>query len=448
MRTKNTYDLVRYPTHPRSQTHPDSLAAVATLFGMKPAPVTRCRVLELGCGDGGNLLPMAYALPESEFTGIDLAPGAVAEARAAADAIGLRNTRLIVQDLRELSGKSGEFDYIIAHGLYSWVPDHVREHLLSICRECLAPAGVALISYNCYPGGHLRQMFRGMLRYHVRGIEDPEAMLAEARRFLRFFLEARMLSPEWQALADREARAMLDRDDAGLFHDDLAPINHAVWFHQFAGHVGRHRLQYLGEAEPYEMFDHRNVLSWLEGGVLETEQHLDFLKARRFRQSLLCHAGVPLDRGAGPERMDCFFFAASGREVAMATEDTPAGMVAQALRDVFPLPVPFEELLPYAGGLEALREILFSLVASGFADLHVHDFPCADSLSAHPRASALARYQAQRSNSVTNLCHMVVELDDTARETLLLLDGTRTPEEIDKGRDWLQWMAETALLEA
>lgn len=441
------YDQIPYPTHPRSQTHPDCLAAVAKLFGMSPAPVASCRVLELGCGDGGNLLPMAYALPRSEFTGIDLADGAVAEARGTLEALRLQNVRLITGDLREAGRDLGQFDYIIAHGLYSWVPEDVREHLLWICRECLSPAGVALVSYNCYPGGHIRQMFREMLRYHVRGMEDPHRVLEEARRFLRFFLEARMLSPEWQALADREARLMLERDDAGLYHDDLAAINQPVWFHEFAAHAARYQLQYLGEAEPYEMFDHRNVLAWLEGGAPEIEQHLDFLKARRFRQTLLCRQGVELDRNAGPARMDEFLFSASGREVAVASENAPARQVAQALRDVFPLPVPFDDLLPYAGSLDSLREILFSLVAAGFADLHVYDFPCADTVSERPRASAVARYQAERSTSVTNLCHLVVELDDSARELIRLLDGTRTAKEIGPGGEWLQWMAETALLE-
>jgi SAM-dependent methyltransferase len=442
------YDLVPYPTYPRSQTHPDCLAAVATLFGMRPAPVARCRVLELGCGDGGNLLPMAYALPASEFTGIDLSRHAVEEARRMAEALRLRNLRLIAGDLREIGAGFGEFDYIIAHGLYSWVPEDAREHLLWICRECLAPAGVAFVSYNCYPGGHLRQMLRDMLRYHVRGIPEPRRAMDEARCFLRFYLEARMLGPEWQALADREAKAMLERDDAVLYHDDLAAINQPVWFHQFAAHAARHGLQYLGEAEPYEMFDPRGVLEWLQSGLLEREQHLDFLKARRFRQTLLCRDTVELDRDAGPARMDRFLFSASGREVGIATEDGPARQVAQALRDVFPLPVPFDELLPYAGSAASLREILFSLVVAGFADLHVYDFPCADTVSERPRASAVARYQAERSASVTNLCHLVVELDDAARQVIRLLDGTRTPGEVGSGAEWLEWMAQTALLEA
>jgi SAM-dependent methyltransferase len=441
------YERVPYPTYPRGQTHPDCLASVATLFGIEAAPVARCRVLELGCGNGGNLLPMAYALPETQFTGIDLAQEAIEEAGRMMGALRLANVRLIAGDLVEIGPGFGEFDYIIAHGLYSWVPQAMRDHLLSICRECLASNGVAFISYNCYPGGHVRQMFRGMMRYHVRGIEDPHRAIAEARRFLRVFLETRMLGPEWQALLDREANIILERDDAGIYHDDLAPVNDPVWFHEFAAHAARFGLQYLGEAEPYEMFDHRGVLASLDGNLLDREQHLDFLKARRFRQTLLCRDSVTLDRNAGPDKMDLFHFSASGRKMGIATEDGPARQVAQALQDVFPLPASFGDLLPYAGNAESLREILFSLVMAGFADLHVHDFPCADSVSERPRASAVARYQAERSSSVTNLCHLVVELDDTARQVIRLLDGTRTAEEIGPAREWLEWMAETALLE-
>ena len=122
---------------------------------------------------------------------------------------------------------------------------------MGICRECLAPQGVAFVSYNCYPGGHLRQMLRGMLRYHVRGIEEPGRELAEARRFLRFFLEAACSPPSGRRWPIARRGPCSERDDAGLYHDDLAAVNDPAWFHQFAGHAGRYGLQYRGEAEPF-----------------------------------------------------------------------------------------------------------------------------------------------------------------------------------------------------
>src|SRR5205085_5325475 len=127
---------------PRIETHPDRLAAIGTLFGMETAPVTSCRVLELGCGDGGNLVPMAYFLPGSHFVGVDLAAGAVAQGNRAITDLKLRNIVLRQQDLRDLDESSGEFDYIVAHGLYSWLPADVRDRLMTLCRELLAPQGI------------------------------------------------------------------------------------------------------------------------------------------------------------------------------------------------------------------------------------------------------------------------------------------------------------------
>ena len=168
----NSYHQVPYLTVPLAQTHPDRLASVAALFGMAPAPVTACRVLEVGCGTGGNLIPMAYFLPGSRFTGIDLAEGAVAEGLRAAGELGLGNLDLIAMDLCEIGPAMGEFDYIIAHGVYSWIPEDVRDRLLAVCRERLAPQGVACISYNALPGRHVRMMLREMMLYHTRDCTD------------------------------------------------------------------------------------------------------------------------------------------------------------------------------------------------------------------------------------------------------------------------------------
>src|SRR5438093_4154914 len=139
--TRTTYDEVLYPSHTHSQTHPDRLATIATLFGMTPAPVDGCRVLELGCGDGGNLIPMAFGLPGSEFVGIDLAARPIGSGQALVEALGLKNITLRPLDIMQISSDFGRFDYIIAHGLYSWVPPAVQDKILAICKANLAPEG-------------------------------------------------------------------------------------------------------------------------------------------------------------------------------------------------------------------------------------------------------------------------------------------------------------------
>jgi hypothetical protein len=116
--------------------------------------------------------------------------------------------------------------------------------------------------------------------------------------------------------------------------------------------------------------------------------------------------------------------------------------VRSALRDAYPLPLPFAELMPYAGGLTPLREILFSLVQGGVADVHVYDFPCEESVTEWPRATGIARYQSIGSRFVTSVVHCLVELTERDRRLLLRLDGTRRR----RGRA-VEWMARMGLLE-
>src|ERR1700712_5467051 len=153
MADASPYDAVLYPARAFVQTHPDRLATLATLFGLSPAPPGDCRVLELGCGAGGNLLPMAAGLPGSTFVGIDTSRRAIERARAQTDSLGVGNVAFAEVSIEDYEPPAGGVDYVIAHGVYSWVPEHVRERLLALCAAALSPHGVAYVSYNALPGG-------------------------------------------------------------------------------------------------------------------------------------------------------------------------------------------------------------------------------------------------------------------------------------------------------
>jgi SAM-dependent methyltransferase len=249
----DSYDRVRYKSLPLAQTHPDRLATIATLFGMTVAPPAECRILELGCGDGGNLIPMALGLPGSSFTGIDLAAQAIEQGRAVANALGLKNITLLPLDLMDAGAELGEFDYVIAHGVYSWVPENIRERLLDVCRANLAPRGVAYVSYNAYPGFHRREMFREMMLYNVDGVEDPADRVRRAIEFVEWLNQFRTESPLTRALLAEELHHLSENDWWYVYHDDLAQTNHAEYFHEFVARARDHRLDYLGEADFLEM---------------------------------------------------------------------------------------------------------------------------------------------------------------------------------------------------
>src|SRR5262249_31003951 len=149
-------------------THPERMAAVASLFGLRTAPADDCRVLDLGCGTGANLIPMALVLPGSRFVGIDLSQRQIAHGQRTVAELGLTNVDLRPLSILDVGGDLGTFDYVICHGVFSWVPPAVQDKILDVCRDNLRPDGVAYVSYNTYPGWHIRGMIREMMNYHVR----------------------------------------------------------------------------------------------------------------------------------------------------------------------------------------------------------------------------------------------------------------------------------------
>ena len=176
------YDEVPYANLPFAQALPSGFATVATLHGLTPPDPRRARVLELGCGAGANLAGIAAADPEVRRG--RRRPGGERDRGGARDAAaaGLDNVRFEVGDVLALTdGELGEFDYVIVHGLYAWAAEPVREAVLAACRSHLAADGIAYVSYNTHPGGHLRQMLREMAQWHARGLDDPRERAERAR---------------------------------------------------------------------------------------------------------------------------------------------------------------------------------------------------------------------------------------------------------------------------
>src|SRR5215213_1485999 len=214
-----TYDEVLYTGYPYNQTHPERLATLATLHGLDPAGVESCRVLELGCGDGGNIIPMAMGLPSSSFVGVDLSERAISRGESVIGELGMTNISLLRLDLSLINEGMGAFDYIIAHGLYSWVPPDVQEKILSICKASLSPQGVAYVSYNTYPGSHLRNMTREMMLFHARHLREPERQVEQARAFIDFLSAAQRDSEMYGLLLRSESGRLSRLTDEMLYHD-------------------------------------------------------------------------------------------------------------------------------------------------------------------------------------------------------------------------------------
>ena len=438
------YDAIAYDALPHPVTHPDHVAAVVSMFGLDAPPVATARVLEVGCNDGANLLPMAARLPDASFTGCDIAPGAIRRARDATAALALSNVQWVQADLSTLEG--GPYDYIIAHGVYSWVPAPVRDALLALAQRTLAPDGILFASYNTYPGGYIRRAAWEALRWHARERDSRASQIAAAREMARLLGAPGATADPGDAAVRAEFLRIARESDSALFHDTLAEPNEPVWFHAFAEHASRHGLTYVAEALPSMMAGGGlapQVREFLAArDRLAREQYLDFARVRRFRQSLLCRSERGGDFQLSTTRLANLHASASLQLMRAAAEGRwpaapgPDGnllrRLLETLVDGAPAALAMPELLAKAQsparaeGARPADAIVLDGWISGFVQLHACPPRPAVAASARPRAWRIARWQAERREAVTNLRHETIRLEDPFARTLLALcDGDR-----------------------
>ncbi|QEG26218.1 tRNA (guanine-N(7)-)-methyltransferase [Gemmata obscuriglobus] len=460
----NSYDDVPYDSFAYPHTHPARLATVATLFGLAPPDVARCRVLELGCAAGGNIIPMAEAFPHSAFVGIDLSGRQIADGTAVVRECGLTNVRLEHASITDLDGSYGEFDYVLCHGVFSWVPPAVQEAIFAACARHLAPNGVAFVSYNTYPGWHMRGMIRDMMRYHALQFDRPDERVGQARALLDFLAQTTQKEAgAYGVLLRSELDLLKHQSDHYLYHEQLEEHNQPLYFHQFVARAEPHGLRYLGEALVNTMLpgnfgpDVQKTLAQLAPGQIQTEQYLDFVRNRTFRETLLVRADNVPNWEMVPERVFNLHVSCGAKAVGRATDPGtkapmqfrgPSGMVLSASNPVFkaammeligawPGTVHFPELLDRSAarlGRPASEEdrqalaagVLNAHVSSDLVELSAAPVRFARVPPERPVALVHARAAAKGGRtSVSNRRHETVRLDDLSSRLLPLLDGTR-----------------------
>ena len=479
-----SYEKTPYPYLGYQQTHPDTSASIARVLGLTPTDVEQSRVLEVGCAVGGNIIPMAFALPDSQFVGFDISPAQIEAGQAIIEELGLTNIELITLDIMDATGETlGKFDYIIAHGVYSWVPDDVRDRLLAMCRELLTENGIANISYNVLPGWKMMGMLRDMMLHHTRDTDDTDDKVTQSRELIDFLVESVPKLPKGNVSFFSSYRDFLEgynefviqgRDESSfpanlMLHDEIAVINHPVYFHQFAEHLEQHDLQYISEANLSKVMptnlpqDVAQQLLGMSGNIIEMEQYIDFLYNRTFRQTLICHAEREVNRRLAPtaDLMSQFYLASNAQLTtpnAMLSEsgvarwkgsdgsefatDHPVTKQAMAhLLEVFPQSIQFPDLYKVAlqesyrrpaddetqkRDMAILSAHLLQMFTYSDTLMEFHTIPtrCTTKISNMPKVSPVARLLVERGYStVSNMRHQRVQLEPLAQLILPLLDG-------------------------
>lgn len=471
----STYDDTPYPSNSFPQTHPDKLCAMARLFGLAAPAPSASRVLELGCADGANLLPMAQHSPQASYLGIDASAKQVGSAQQAIAAAGLTNVEIRHQDILDFPSESGQFDYIIVHGLFSWVPENVREKILAICRDHLSENGVAIISYNALPGWGMRMALRDMMLFHTAQIPDSKTKVQQARALTALLSEAVPTEKNpFGLLLQQELEGMKKLPDNYLRHDILEEINQPFYFHEFAARATRAELQYLGEPALNQMLASSfppkvaEVLDRVGSNIIAKEQYMDFARNRNFRQTLLCHRRAKLNRNISPVALRQFYYVSfiagpkpeefdlsdgaehkfnlkTGGGIRISAKDALTKAAFAVLAEHGTRRISFDELLLAArerldaAGISSQRSEpddavllrnLLALYIRGILDIYAERPPISGKIPEKITVTPLVRYQALNSRQVTNLAHQPMRPELLHRYFLNACNGERTPEQL------------------
>ena len=296
------YSELGYKSMPFPYTTPATLEAYAALVGISAPNPKTARVLELGATYGGNIISQALFNPDATFVGIELSQEQVEKGNEVIANAGLTNVSLIQSDIASIGSEIGTFDYIIAHGVYSWVDDGVKEALLRLINEHLAEDGIAYISYNTYPGWHTMVEVRQLMMFSNRDktqFNHKEKVLHG--KTIGSIVGSQIL--KYDNLKERNSkflgalRSVMQKDEYYVGHDHLEPNNDPVYFYQFNDHLGAHNLAYLCDADltlsMVRSFD-ADIADTLDKLALNDhvaqEQYLDFMLDTTFRKSIICKA--------------------------------------------------------------------------------------------------------------------------------------------------------------
>lgn len=327
---KSSYDNFLYISKAFPNTNINILSAKARIYGLDSAPIDGARVLELGSSCGGNIIPQALYYPEATFTGIDLSSVQVQHGNELIQSMGLTNVTLMEKNIMDIDDDFGTFDYIIVHGIWSWVPDMVKDKILSICNRNLSDRGIAYVSYNTYPGWKRLEQLRDIMLYsekhaHYDSLKDRTAY---TKNVLKLIAETMKMDERARTQSNykiNNINRVVQSNDYYVGHEYLETINDPVYISQFVARAEQQGCTYIGDESLQRSFitwlddavvENINVLS--QGNHVDKEQYYDYVYDTQFRMALLTksiHADTIIrNETVTKDTLDSLYFYASSNE--------------------------------------------------------------------------------------------------------------------------------------
>lgn len=423
---------------------PARLWVQATLFGLDPAPLADCRVLELGCGDGAHLAGLAARHPRMQVVGLDDRPEAVAEGQRLVQRAALTNLRLLQCDSRALDRLDERFDYVVCLGLFARSGERGRRELLETLRRLLAPRGLACIECDVRPAFRLHELVTDLVQRSLAERGAPVSAVA-VRAELATLLDAGAGSQSLEGVRP-ELEAWARQSDAWLAAELVAP-RQGLLFRELHALLEQHALRYVGESNNLEGSPtrfHGRAKALLESRheQLDREQYVDFLSGRRQRRSLVARADARPASSMLPERsreLFCVsplkrrpsgrFSSAGGQELVI--EDPLVAAVVDAAASAWPEAVSHRELLQAVGKQlgapeSAIEQALLATHERDWVELRPSRTGCAKATLERPQVSTLNRAELELGRPMTNRLHAPISLGPgPAAQLVSWLDGTR-----------------------
>lgn len=308
------YNEVQYTAYPFEYTKPENLKTIGTLFGVNAKDIENARVLEIGCSDGGNILRFAELYPKSYTLGIDLSPVQINSAQKKLDKLKLKNIEFKAMSVTDLDESFGKFDYIICHGVFSWVPDFVRDAILENGKKLLDKNGLFFISYNTLPGWNMNNSIRELMLYHSANFDKAEDKIIQSRAILKFIQESLEGHETSHAeFLQSSAKNIDQKEDYYIFHEYLEENNKALYFNEFINHANSKGLGYVGDTDAHRMYTGNLPQKAMEklsaiSDIVRTEQYIDFINNTEFRCTVLTHQDVVVSRNITDKTIEKLFY--------------------------------------------------------------------------------------------------------------------------------------------
>ena len=455
------YERLAYLSLPFAYTQPAHLAALAALHGIDAPAAESANVLELGCASGGNLIPLAVRFPEARFLGLDLAERQIADGKRKIAALGLKNIELRQADIATAALPAGSFNYVICHGVYSWVPPAVQEAVLRLTNSCLVDNGVAAISYNVLPGWHLRSVLRDIFLHHAGKAGSPQERVARVRELLPQLAEAAQRSSPYGQVLGHEAKLLARMPSSYILGEFLAHNNVPCSFQDFTNRAAGHGLSYLCESDLGATARHllkpeaRKIVAGLGGGeTLAAEVYLDMFTGRPFRRSILIKSGRTGMKPPALQSANLQTLHVSGnlkpvpaknagnliafvddRGQSISTAEASIAAALTTLGAAFPGSCSLTDLAPEIRERSIVARAVLNLALEGRVTLSTLALHVGRATDAKPKVWSLARTEAAAGlPGVTSLRHVTAALPKPVLAIAAKLDGSRDRIELT------QWM--------